>query len=148
MKHHRELSSHGHRRSLLGVLATAGGYLLSMASEVRVGAKRTQDVVGAAHQELPEHLVALLGDALLRILVSRLVAGGHQPQVCPYRATPLEAVGIFQGEHEGECGKRPYPYDLAQELGFWVMLFRDGFQLALVVADALGKRADLLQDGT
>jgi hypothetical protein len=27
------------------------------------------------------------------------------------------------------------------------MLFRDGFQLALVVADALGERSDLLQDG-
>src|SRR5215208_8163058 len=36
MKHHRELSSHGHRRSFLGVFASSGGYLLSVASEVRV----------------------------------------------------------------------------------------------------------------
>src|SRR5215212_1951684 len=71
-----------------------------------------------------------------------------QAQVCSYRATLFEAVGIFQCEHEGECGKRSDSLDLAQELGFWVMLFRDGFQLALVVADALRERSDLLQDGT
>jgi hypothetical protein len=50
MKHHRELPRHGHRRSLRGVLATPGGYLLSVASQVR--AEGTEDVVGAAYQEL------------------------------------------------------------------------------------------------
>jgi hypothetical protein len=32
MQYHRELPRYGHRRSFLGVLASAGGYLLSVAS--------------------------------------------------------------------------------------------------------------------
>jgi hypothetical protein len=57
-------------------------------------------------------------------------------------------VGILQGEHEGKRRERPDPLDLAQELGFWVVLLRDRLQLAIVLADALGERADLLQDWT
>ena len=44
---HRELPRCGHHHPLLGVLAATGGYLFSVATEVRVGAKRTQCVVGA-----------------------------------------------------------------------------------------------------
>ena len=47
---------------------------------------------------------------------------------------------------ETRC-KRSDSLDLPQELGFRVVLFRDRLQLALVVPDALRKRADLLQDG-
>ena len=36
VQEHTELSGHGHRRSFLCVLASAGGYLLSVASQVRV----------------------------------------------------------------------------------------------------------------
>ena len=53
VQEHRELPPHGHRRPFLGVLATAGGYLLAVVPQVSVGAERTQHVVGAAHQELP-----------------------------------------------------------------------------------------------
>src|SRR5215218_9239666 len=53
LRHHRGLSSHGHRRSLFGVLASAGGYLLSITPQVRVTAKGTQDVVGTTYQKLP-----------------------------------------------------------------------------------------------
>src|SRR5688572_16827929 len=44
---HRKLPRHGHRRPLLGVLASAGGYLLSVAPEVRVRAKGAKNVVSA-----------------------------------------------------------------------------------------------------
>ena len=66
-----------------------------MAPQVRVRSERTQDVVGASDQELPQHLVAFLGDAFLGVAVSRLVTCGHKPQVRSYRATLLEAVGIL-----------------------------------------------------
>jgi hypothetical protein len=52
VQEHREFSRYGYHRSFLGVLASAGGYLFSVAPEVRVRAKRTQDVVSAAYQEL------------------------------------------------------------------------------------------------
>jgi hypothetical protein len=82
----------------------------------------------------------------LRISVPRSVGGGHQPQVRPHRAALLEAVGILQGKHEGQRCKRPNPLDLSQELRFGIMCFRDLLQFALVVADTLCERADLLQD--
>jgi hypothetical protein len=81
--------------------------------------------------------------------VSRPSGGGHEePQVSPYTAAPFEAVGIFQGEHEGKSRERPDPLDLAQEPGFGVALPGDPLQLSVVFADALGERADLLQDGS
>ncbi len=104
--------------------------------------------MGAAHQELPQHLVALLGDAFLGVPVSRAAGGGHEPQVRPYGAALLETVGILHGEHEGERRERPDPLDLAQEIGFGVAFFGDGFQSSIVVPDALGERADLLDDGS
>jgi hypothetical protein len=54
----------------------------------------------------------------------------------------------LQSEHEGKRCKRSDSLDLVQELGFWVMLFRDGFQLPIVFADTLRKRAARFQDGS
>jgi hypothetical protein len=85
-----------------------------------------------------KHLVALLGDALVRIAVPRSVGGRHQPQVGPYRAALFEAVGVLHGEHERERGERPDPFDPPQQIRFWVVLFRDRLQLSVVLADALG----------
>jgi hypothetical protein len=83
----------------------------------------------------------------LRISVPRSVGGRHESQVRPHRAALLEAVGILQGKHEGQRCKRPNPLDLSQELRFGIMCFRDLLQFALVVADTLCERADLLEDG-
>jgi hypothetical protein len=143
MQQHRELARHGHHRSFLCILAAPRSYLLSVASEVRVSSEETQDVVSTAHHEPPQHLVAFLGDAFLGVPFPRLIPGRHESQISPYAATLFEAVGVLHGEHEGKRGKRSDPFDLAQELGLWVMLFRDGFQLALIVADALCQRSDL-----
>ena len=52
VQEHTELPRHGHHRPFLGVLASARGYLLSVAPEVRVRAEGTQDVVSAAYQKL------------------------------------------------------------------------------------------------
>ena len=84
-----------------------------------------------------KHLVALLGDAFLTgIALPRLIPARHKSQrIGAHAAALFEAVGIFQGEHEGQRGKRPDPLDLAQELGFWVVLFGDGFQLSVVFAE-------------
>jgi hypothetical protein len=84
----------------------------------------------------------------LRVSISRLILGWHKPQVRSYRSAPFEAVGIFQGEHEGKCCKRSNPLDLAQEISLWIAHFGDLLQLSVVIADALCQGADLLQDGT
>src|SRR5215217_4576886 len=150
VQEHRKLSRYCNRRSFLCVLTSPRGYLLCVASEVRVSSEGTQDVVSAAYQKLPQHLISFLGDASLRISISRLLGGGHKPQVCSYRAALFEAVGVLhQGQHEGQRRERSDSLHLAQELGFlWVALLGDCLQLALVVPDALGERADRLQDGS
>src|SRR5215204_5394984 len=126
VQEHTELSGNCNRRSFLCVLGSPRGYLLSVASQVRVSSERSQDVVGAAHQKPSEHLISFLGDASLRISISRLVGGGHKPQVCSYGAALLEAVGVLQGKHEGQRREHSDSLDLPQELRFGVVFFRDG----------------------
>ena len=53
---------------------------------------------------------------------------------------------VGAGEREGKRRKRSDPLDLAQEIGLWVVLLGDSFQLSVVVADALCKEADYLED--
>src|ERR687898_2996989 len=72
-----------------------------------------------------------LGDAFLGVPVPRAVGGGHEPQVCSYRAALLETVGILQGEHEGKRRKCSDPLDLAQEIGLRVALLGDPLQLSI-----------------
>jgi hypothetical protein len=60
------------------------------------------------------------------------------------RATPFQAVEILQREHESFRRKCSDPLDLAQELGFGVGLFSDGFQLSIVFADALRERTAIV----
>jgi hypothetical protein len=66
-----------------------------VAPEVRIGAEGSQDVVSAAYQKLPEHLVAFLGDAFLGVPLSGAVGGWYESQVRSYRTALLEAVGIL-----------------------------------------------------
>src|SRR5215207_9674124 len=108
----------------------------------------TEDVVSTAYQQPCEHLITFLGDAFLTgIPVSRLIFGRHESQISTHAAALFEAVGIFDGEHEGKRRKRPHSLDLPQELRFWVGFSRDRFQLVIVFADALCQRTDLLEDG-
>jgi hypothetical protein len=94
-----------------------------------------------------KHLLALLGDVFLPgVPLPRPIGGWHESQVRPHRAALLEAVGILQGEYEGQRRERPDPLDLAQVLRLRVMLFGDRLKLSIVLTDALGERADLLED--
>jgi hypothetical protein len=77
VKQHREFAGYGYHRSFLCVLATAFGNLEAMTPEVRVLTKGTKDVVSAAYQKPPQHLVTFFGDALLRISISRPIGGRH-----------------------------------------------------------------------
>jgi len=56
-----------------------------------------------------------------------LVSSRHKPQVCSHGSALFEAVGILQGEHEGQSRQRPDPLDLVQEFRFRVVLFADRF---------------------
>ncbi len=56
MQQHRELASYRHHRPFLGSLAATLGYLQSVASEVRVLPKGTEDVLRAANQETSQYI--------------------------------------------------------------------------------------------
>src|ERR1051325_3501816 len=73
VEQHRQLPRHRDDRSPLGFLLPSRRYLLAMATEVSVRAKRTQDVVGAGHQEAPQEPIAGLGDPQLGLVLSRVV---------------------------------------------------------------------------
>ena len=83
--------------------------------------------MSAAHHELPQHLISLLGDTLLRIPISRLVSGRHKPQVCSHAAALCKARRIFEGQHERERCKRSNSFDLLQEFSFGIVLLADRF---------------------
>src|SRR5918993_1549351 len=53
VQEHREFPRHRNCRPFLGVLTAPGGYLLSVAPEVRVRTEWPEDVVGATDQQLP-----------------------------------------------------------------------------------------------
>jgi hypothetical protein len=53
-----------------------------MAPEVRVRSEGPEDVVGAAYQQPPKNLLALLGDAFLGISISGLIPG-TSPRYAP-----------------------------------------------------------------
>jgi hypothetical protein len=93
--------------------------------------------VSAANQELPQQLVAFLGDVPLRVPLFLLILGRHESQISPYAATLCESLRVFQGQHEGERGKCPDPLDLAQEIRFWIVLLADRFQPTVKFADTL-----------
>src|SRR5215211_4294465 len=56
-------------------------------------------------------------------------------------STNVSAVSAVSGPIPSTCLNRP------QQIRFWVVLLADRLQLSVVVLDALGQRADLLQDG-
>ena len=74
--------------------------------------------MGAAYHKPSRHLVTFLGDVFLGVAVSRAVGGRHESQVRPHRTALLEAVGVFQAEHEGKRRKRSDSLHLAQKVGF------------------------------
>jgi hypothetical protein len=54
-----------------------------VAPQVRIRAQGSQDVVGAAHQEVPQHLVAFLGDAFWGGLSPERSVAGTSPSYAP-----------------------------------------------------------------
>src|SRR5919202_2184951 len=147
MQERRELPRYRHYRSLPGVLATALGYLLPMAPKVRVLPKWPEDVVSASHQQPSEQLVAVPGDALLRVVVSGLILARHKSRVGSYRPTVDEAHRIFEGHNERQGGECSDALHLSEESRLWVEFFGRCLELAIVLSYAGSKLCDGLKDG-
>src|SRR5215204_4238302 len=105
MQEHCELPRYRHYRPLPGVLAAPLGDLFSVAPEIRVLPEWPQDVVSASHQEPPQELVAVPGDAPLGIATSRLVLTRHESRIGSHRPTVRKARGVLNYQHEGQRGQ-------------------------------------------
>src|SRR5215213_6253319 len=137
---HRKLAGYGYHGTFSGILGCAPSDLQPLAPEVRVFSEGAEDVVGAAYQKSPQHLVALSRDALLGITLPRLVLGGDQTQVSSYRAALFEASWVLQSEHEAQSRKRPYSLHLPQELGLRIVLFGELLKFAVVDVEGATSR--------
>src|ERR1700676_3256551 len=65
MQQYRQLSSHGHHRSLLGIFPSSLRKLLSPSPQITVLAKRSQNVVRSLHHHRAQIPVSFFADALL-----------------------------------------------------------------------------------
>jgi hypothetical protein len=95
-----------------------------VASEVRIRAKGTKDVVSTAYQEptlnisSPSLEMRFCEDLCLPIGLWQAQA----PGICSHGSTLHKARRILKGEHERECCKCSNPLNLPQELGFRVVV--------------------------
>ena len=74
VKQHGKLACYGNNGLALGLPTTSGGQVQTPLSQRRVSPVRSQDVVGAFDQQTSEIGVTGMGDAELRIVVSRLTS--------------------------------------------------------------------------
>src|SRR3984885_7295161 len=74
MQQNRQLSSHGHHGSLLGILSSPLRELLSPSPQITVFSKRSQNVVRSLHHHGAQIAVAFFADAFLWFALSRVPA--------------------------------------------------------------------------
>src|ERR1700686_577154 len=74
MQQDRQLSSHGHHRSLLGIFPSSLGELQSPSPQIAVLAKRSQNVVRSLHHHRAQIPVSFFADALLWFALARVPA--------------------------------------------------------------------------
>ncbi len=96
MQQHRQLSRRRNDRSFLPVPSTALGQFQSPAPQIAVDPKRTQNMLGALHQERPQIGIAFFADVQLRLALTRVSSSRLQPQIAAHVAALAEAMRIFQ----------------------------------------------------
>src|ERR1700686_4456359 len=74
MQQYRQLSSHGHHRSLLGIFPSSLRKLASPSPQITVFAKRSQNVVRSLHHHRAQIPVSFFADALLGFALPRVPA--------------------------------------------------------------------------
>ena len=140
MQQHRQLASRGNDGPFLSRLAAALGQLQPPSSQITISSKRTEYVVRSLHQQGSQIRIALFADVHLRFALPRVSTARLQSHVATCVAALVEAVRIFQRQHVGQGNQRTYALDLLQQRRLRVTLLRDGFDLLVVLGDALTQR--------
>src|SRR5580700_6003305 len=74
MQQYRQLSSHGHHRSLLGIFSSSLRKLASPSPQITVFSKRSQNVMRSLHHHRAQIPVSFFADALLWLALPRVPA--------------------------------------------------------------------------
>ena len=106
---------------------------------------RWKDVVGTLDQETSEVGVAGLGNAQLRIMVSRLAAFRLKAKIATDVATLPEAFLVAKSEYEGKCRDGSNAVNLLQGLCLWVLGLADYPDLTIILFDPQRHLRDLFE---
>ena len=121
MEQNSKLPCNRNNRSPSRVATAACTQAKTPSTQGRVFSVRSDDVVGALDQQLSQIAVASLGDAELRITVSRLAAFRPQAEITTLISTSLEAFLLPERQHIGLLCKVADTVDLDECLRIGVL---------------------------
>src|SRR4029434_5881176 len=84
VQQHRQLTSHRHHRTLLRILAPAGGQLQPPALQIRIRTAPAQNAVRRLHQQRAQVDIALLADPQLRLALAGFALLGPQAHIAAH----------------------------------------------------------------
>src|SRR5437667_11423776 len=112
MEQYRQLSSHCHHGSLLGVFSSSLRKLQSPSPQITVFAKRPQNVVRSLHHHRSQIPVSFLADFLLWFTLPGVPAARSQPQKTTYLAALREPIWVFDRQDIGQRDLRSHTLHL------------------------------------
>ena len=107
---------------------------------------RSKDVVGTLDQQTSQIDVTGLGDAELRVAISRLTSSWSQTEIAPHITALLETLLAAQSQHERQSRKVAHAMDLQQRLCLRILRLTELLDLTVVLLDLECHLCDLLDD--
>ena len=116
-------------------------------AQIAIRAEGAEDIVRAVDEQLAQIDITGLGDAQLRVTVTRLVSPGDETQSWTDVAAPGKAFGVFESEDEGQGGERTHAADALELEGLGIAFLTEELDLAVVSSDLLSEGCDGVEDG-
>src|ERR1700694_2033911 len=145
MQQYRQLSSHCHDRSLLGIFSSSLRKLASPSPQIAVFSKRSQNVVRSLHHHRPQIPVSFFADALLWFALPRVPAARSQPQKTAYLATLRKPIRVFDRQDIRQSDLCSHALHLLEQGHFRVHFLGDLLHPFIVFLDALVQRFDFFE---
>src|ERR1700726_4731104 len=145
MQQYRQLSSHGHYSSLLGIFSSSLRKLPSPSPQITVFSERAQNVVRSLHHHRAQIPVSFFADALLWFALPGVPAARFQSQKTTYLATLQKPMWVFYRQDIRQRDLRSYTLHLLEQRHFRVHFFGDFLHPLVVFLDALIQRFDFFE---
>ncbi len=145
MEQYRQLSSHCHYGSLLGIFSSSLRKLPSPSPQITVFSKRPQNVMRSLHHHRSQIPVSCFADFLLRLALPGVPPARFQSQKTTYLATLQKPVWIFYRQDIRQRDLRSYTLHLLEQRHFRVHFLGDFLHPFVVFLDALVQRFDFFE---